>query len=196
MRSAHMERNTRETQIRLSLNLDGTGQSSVQTGCGFLDHMLTLFAAHGRFDLEVICEGDLQVDAHHTAEDVAIVLGKAFSTALQNKMGITRYAHVVLPMDEALILAAVDVCGRNHLSFGLQIPSPRVGDFDTELVKEFFIAFVNNFPMALHLRQLAGENSHHIIEGAFKAVARCLRQALAIDATAPNSVPSTKGMLE
>lgn len=195
MRTAQLERNTAETKISLSLNLDGTGSSSIQTGCGFLDHMLTLFSAHGRFDLELCCHGDTQVDFHHSTEDIGILLGKAFAKAAGSKTGICRYADITLPMDEALIACAVDISGRSYLSYALQIPSDKVGDFDTELVEEFFRGFTNHFPIALHLHQLAGSNSHHVIEGAFKAVARVLRKALAIDADAPDTVPSTKGVL-
>lgn len=195
MRTATAERNTAETKIRLSLNLDGTGLADVQSGCGFLDHMLTLFAAHGRFDLTLRCEGDTQVDDHHSVEDIGILLGKAFTEALVSKKGIYRYADITLPMDEALIACAVDVSGRSYLAYSLEIPTQKVGSFDTELVEEFFRAFVSNFPIALHLRRLAGSNSHHIIEGAFKAVARVLRKALAIDPEAADSLPSTKGVL-
>ncbi len=195
MRTAQLERNTAETKITLTLNVDGKGSSAIQSGCGFLDHMLTLFAAHGRFDIELCCQGDTQVDFHHSAEDIGILLGKAFAEALKNKTGICRYGDITLPMDEALIACAVDISGRSYLDYSLQIPAPKVGDFDTELTEEFFRAFVNNFPIALHLRQLAGRNSHHIIEGAFKAVARVLRKALATDPEASDSLPSTKGVL-
>lgn len=195
MRSATLTRNTAETKITLSLNVDGTGSSQIATGCGFLDHMLTLFAAHGRMDLTVSCEGDLHVDAHHTTEDIGIVLGQAFASAIADKKGIFRYGEITLPMDEALIQACIDVSGRSYLGYELAIPTEKVGDFDTQLTEEFFRAFTSNFPIALHLRQLAGKNSHHIIEGAFKAVARALRKALAIDPQAADSLPSTKGVL-
>ena len=195
MRSASITRNTQETQIQLTLTLDGSGNYAVSTGCGFLDHMLELFARHGRFDLELTCHGDLHVDAHHTVEDVAICLGRAFDQALADRRGITRYGSVILPMDEALILAAVDISGRPALGYALDIPAQRVGDFDTELVKEFMAALVRAMGASIHLRQLAGENSHHIIEGAFKALARALRQAVAIDPACGDEIPSTKGTI-
>ncbi len=195
MRNATIIRATRETDIALSLNLDGTGKSEIATGCGFLDHMLTLFASHGRFDLTVSCRGDTWVDDHHTAEDVAICLGQAFSQALGEKRGIVRYGAITLPMDEALILAAVDISGRSYLGYGLTVPAQKIGTFDTELVEEFFLGFVRSCPMSLHVRSLAGTNSHHIVEGAFKAAARALRQAVSIDPSAPDSIPSTKGVL-
>ena len=196
MRTAKIARKTAETDIALTLCLDGKGESDIQTGCGFLDHMLTLFARHGRFDLTVSCEGDTWVDYHHTAEDIAICLGKAFSQALGDKKGITRYGDICLPMDETLILAAVDISGRGMLCDALSIPAQKVGDFDTELCKEFFIALAQNGGLTLHIRQLAGRNSHHIVEGTFKSVARSLREAVAIDEKDPNSIPSTKGLLE
>lgn len=196
MRTAEIKRTTRETDISLTLNLDGTGKSEMQTGCGFLNHMLTLFAAHGRFDLTVACRGDTDVDDHHSVEDIGICLGKAFSTALGDKRGITRYGSFLLPMDEALILSAADISGRSCLSFQLEIPTEKIGTFDTELVEEFFLAFVRFCPMSLHIRKLAGTNSHHIAEGAYKSVARALRAAVAMDASAPDAVPSTKGVLE
>lgn len=196
MRTAEIKRTTRETDISLTLNLDGTGKSEMQTGCGFLNHMLTLFAAHGRFDLTVACRGDTDVDDHHSVEDIGICLGKAFSTALGDKRGITRYGSFLLPMDEALILSAADISGRSCLSFQLEIPTEKIGTFDTELVEEFFLAFVRFCPMSLHIRKLAGSNSHHIVEGAFKSVARALRAAVALDASAPEAIPSTKGVLE
>ncbi len=195
MRTATIERKTGETDISLGLTLDGTGASQINTGCGFLDHMLTLFAKHGRFDLMVTCKGDTQVDDHHSVEDIGIALGQAFCQALGDKAGITRYGDIVLPMDEALILCAVDLSGRGYLGFDLQIPTQKVGSFDTELVEEFFLAFVRNAQCTLHLRQLAGRNSHHIIEGAFKAAARSLRQAVAMDPGCAGEVPSTKGVL-
>ena len=196
MRTGSIVRKTAETDIMLTLNLDGTGISSISTGCGFLDHMLTLFAAHGKFDLTVACTGDTHVDDHHTVEDVGICLGKAFAEALEDKKGITRYGFFVLPMDEALLLTAVDLSGRSHLGFDLQIPTQKIGTFDTELVEEFFLGFVRNCPMSLHLRKMAGTNSHHIVEGAFKSVARSLKAAVAIDTAAPDAIPSTKGVLE
>ncbi len=195
MRTASFKRTTRETDITLSLNLDGTGSSAIDTGCGFLDHMLTLFASHGRFDLMVNCKGDTDVDDHHTVEDVGICLGIAFQKALGEKRGIVRYGDIALPMDEALILAAVDISGRSYLGYGLTIPSQKIGKFDTELVEEFFLGFTRNCPMSLHLRTLAGTNSHHIVEGAFKAAARALKAAVAIDPAAAGTIPSTKGVL-
>lgn len=196
MRSSEIKRKTKETDISMKLCLDGTGESSVATGVGFLDHMLTLFASHGRFDLTVRCAGDTWVDDHHTVEDVGICLGKAFREALGEKRGIARYGSTLLPMDEALIQTAVDISGRSHLNFGMTFPSGKIGSFDTELVKEFFLALVQNCPMSLHILQLAGKNSHHIAEGAFKSAARSLRQAVAVDKADPNAIPSTKGVLE
>lgn len=195
MRKAEIVRKTAETDIKLSLNIDGKGESNIDTGCGFLDHMLTLFAKHGRFDLEVFCQGDTKVDYHHTVEDIGISLGKAFNEAQGDKKGITRYGQCILPMDEALILSAVDISGRDYLGFGLDIPARTVGDFDTELVEEFFLGFVRNANITLHIKQMAGSNTHHIIEGAFKSVARSLRQAEAIDENFKNEIPSTKGVL-
>ncbi len=193
MRTFEINRKTAETDITLTLNLDGTGKSSIHTGCGFLDHMLTLFAAHGRFDLTVTCVGDTDVDDHHSVEDIGICLGLAFAKALGDKRGITRYGSFLLPMDEALIQTAVDISGRSCLNFGLQIPTQKIGTFDTELVEEFFLAFTRNCPMSLHILQLAGRNSHHIVEGTFKSVARSLKAAVAFDGT--NEIPSTKGVL-
>ncbi len=195
MREATIQRKTAETDIFLKLSVDGSGKSSIDTGVGFLDHMLTLFSRHGRFDLELKVTGDTDVDYHHTTEDVAICLGKAFCEALGNMRGITRYGDMMLPMDEALILCAIDVSGRSHLSFGLDIPTEKVGSFDTELVKEFFEAFVRNSGITLHIRQLSGDNSHHIIEGAFKSFARALKKAVAIDLDYSDEIPSTKGVL-
>ena len=195
MRTTQINRKTGETDISLSLNLDGTGTSKLATGCGFLDHMLTLFAKHGRFDLEVNCVGDTYVDYHHTVEDIGICLGKAFSEALGDKKGIIRYGDTTLAMDESLILTAVDISGRGGCHYALEIPTEKVGDFDTELVLEFFIAFANNAGLTLHLRQLCGCNSHHIIEGTFKSVARSMKKAVAIDPAFANEVPSTKGIL-
>ena len=193
MRTAKLERKTAETRISLSLNLDGTGSSRIDTGCGFLDHMLTLFAKHGRFDLDVQCQGDTRVDDHHTVEDIGICLGKAFDQALGDRRGINRYGSATLPMDEALILTAVDCSGRGLLAYGLEILTEKIGTFDTELVEEFFLGFTRNCPMSLHLRQLAGTNSHHIVEGAFKSVGRALKAAVALDGS--NDIPSTKGVL-
>lgn len=195
MRQAELSRKTAETDIQLSLSLDGTGRSEVKTGCGFLDHMLTLFARHGRFDLQVSCKGDTWVDDHHTVEDVGICLGDAFAQALGDKRGIVRYGSCTLPMDEALILTAVDISGRGMLCCDLSIPTQKVGTFDTELTKEFLIAFARRADMTVHVRQLAGENSHHIIEGAFKSLARSLGAAVAIDPKFSREIPSTKGVL-
>ncbi len=195
MRNAIIARKTAETDISLTLELDGSGKSRIDTGCGFLDHMLTLFASHGRFDLEVTCKGDTYVDDHHTVEDIGICLGLAFSRALGEKRGICRYGDITLPMDETLILAAVDISGRSYLGYGLNIPTQKIGLFDTELVEEFFLGFVRNCPMSMHIRSLAGANSHHIVEGAFKAAARALRKAVAVDASCPETIPSTKGVL-
>lgn len=195
MRTAQIIRNTAETKIRLKLNLDGTGKSEIDTGIGFLDHMLTLFAKHGRFDLSVYCDGDTKVDDHHSTEDIGICLGLAFKEALGDKKGICRYGDTILPMDEALILSAVDISGRSFLGYGLEIPTQKVGTFDTELVEEFMIAFTANAGLDLHLRQLSGKNSHHIIEGAFKSAARSLRKAVSIDPDMADEIPSTKGLL-
>ena len=195
MRYSNIDRKTAETDIKLTLDLDGKGKSEIDTGCGFLDHMLTLFASHGRFDLTVKCVGDTEVDYHHTVEDIGICLGKAFSEALGDKKGIERYGSMILPMDEALILSAVDISGRGGCYYALEIPTEKVGTFDTQLCKEFWIAFATNAGITLHIRQAAGENSHHIIEGAFKSVARSLKEAVAIDPVFAEEVPSTKGML-
>lgn len=195
MRTATIARTTAETDITLTLGLDGRGIAQIDTGCGFLDHMLTLFARHGRFDLAVTCKGDTYVDYHHTTEDIGICLGKAFAQALGDKKGIVRYGDTVLPMDEALILSAVDISGRGELYYSLSIPTEKVGDFDTELCEEFWRAFARDAGVTLHLQQLAGRNAHHILEGAFKSAARSLRAAAAIDAAFADEVPSTKGML-
>ncbi|MCF0140707.1 MAG: imidazoleglycerol-phosphate dehydratase HisB [Mogibacterium sp.] len=195
MRTAEIIRTTKETDIKLSLNLDGSGKSNIDTGVGFLDHMLTLFAKHGKFDLDVKCVGDINVDFHHTTEDIGIALGEAFAEALGDKKGIIRYGDCALPMDETLILSAVDLSGRACLGYRLEIPTEKVGDFDTELVKEFWLGFVRKAECSLHLVQLAGENSHHIIEGAFKSAARSFRKAVSIDEAFANEVPSTKGVL-
>ena len=194
MRTAEIARNTAETNISLKVNLDGTGKTEVGTGVGFLNHMLTLFAAHGKFDLEVRCVGDTDVDDHHSVEDVGICLGQAFRQALGDKRGITRYGSFLLPMDEALILAAVDISGRSSLNDALEIPTEKIGSFDTDLVEEFFLGFTRSCPMSLHLRKLAGTNSHHIVEGAFKAFGRAMKAAVALDGT--DKIPSTKGVLE
>ena len=195
MRTSKIARKSAETDITLSLDLDGTGKSEINTGCGFLDHMLTLFASHGRFDLSVFCKGDVQVDDHHTVEDVGICLGRAFREALSEKRGITRYGSMILPMDESLVLAAVDLSGRAYLGYEMDIPAAKVGSFDTELGEEFFFAFVREAGATLHVRQLAGKNSHHLLEAAFKAVARALRTAVAIDPALGGEIPSTKGAL-
>ena len=195
MRSSEIIRKTAETDISLSLCLDGSGKSNVNTGVGFLDHMLTLFAKHGRFDLDVTCKGDIEVDDHHSVEDIGICLGMAFAEALGDSRGINRYGDITLPMDEALILAAVDLGGRSHLEYGLGIPTEKVGTFDTELVEEFFIAFVRNAKMNLHILQMRGRNSHHIIEGTFKAVARAMAKAVAVQEAYKDEIPSTKGVL-
>ncbi len=195
MRVAEIKRKTAETDINLKLNLDGTGESNIKTGCGFLDHMLTLFAKHGKFDLEVSCVGDTQVDYHHTTEDIAIALGNALLSALGDKKGIVRYGDIILPMDEALIMAAVDISGRGCNFLDAEIPTEKVGDFDTELVNDFFDALAYNAKITLHIKKLAGRNSHHIIEGIFKAAARSLRKAVKIDPECANQIPSTKGTL-
>lgn len=195
IRVAEIKRKTAETDIYLKIRLDGKGESSVKTGCGFLDHMLTLFAKHSRFDMEISCKGDTHVDYHHSAEDIGICLGMAFFDAIGDKRGINRYGDITLPMDEALILAAVDLSGRDYLGYFLDIPTEKVGDFDTELVEEFWLGFVRNAKINLHIRQLAGTNSHHIIEGAFKAVGRALGQAARKNPDLFNEIPSTKGIL-
>ena len=213
MRTVNIARKTAETDIHLTLNLDGEGKSAIRSGCGFLDHMLTLFAKHGGFDLTLTCDGDTYVDDHHTVEDIGIALGSAFAQALGDKKGITRYGSCVLPMDEALILSAVDLSGRDFLGYALPIPDEKVdihdglsmdlpiptkqvGSFDTELVQEFWLGFVRNAGATLHIRLLTGTNSHHIIEGTFKSVARTLRDAVAIDARFADAIPSTKGVLQ
>ncbi|MBR1821482.1 MAG: imidazoleglycerol-phosphate dehydratase HisB [Clostridia bacterium] len=195
MRTSTITRRTAETDIRLTLNLDGAGKSEIDTGCGFLNHMLTLLAKHGRFDLTVKCVGDTDVDDHHTVEDIGICLGLAFAEAIGDMGGINRYGSAILPMDEALILSAVDISGRDTLVYALEIPTQKIGTFDTELVKEFWLGFVRKANLTLHIRQMAGENSHHIVEGAFKSVARSLRAAVAIDPSLNGEIPSTKGML-
>ena len=195
MRNAAITRKTAETDITLALNLDGSGEASVSTGVGFLDHMLTLFAKHGRFDLILSCRGDTYVDDHHSVEDVGIALGSAFAEAIGDKRGVNRYGSMLLPMDEALVLAAVDLSGRSMLRYGLTLPAQKVGAFDTELAEEFFLAFTRTAGVTLHLRQLDGTNTHHILEAAFKGFGRALRQAAAIDPAAANEIPSTKGVL-
>ena len=195
MRTTEIIRTTAETDISLKLNLDGKGNSTISSGCGFLDHMLTLFSKHGRFDLELTCKGDTYVDDHHTVEDVGIALGQAFAQALGDKKGICRYGDTTLAMDESLILTAVDISGRACLGYALQIPTQKVGTFDTELTEEFFWGFVRNANLTLHIRQLAGSNSHHIIEGAFKSFGRSMKKAVAIDTAFANEIPSTKGVL-
>ena len=195
MRTAQIERNTAETKIKLSLSIDGSGKTDIKTGCGFLDHMLTLFGRHAGFDLSVYCDGDTYVDYHHTVEDIGICLGKALKEALSDKRGITRYGSMILPMDETLVLAACDISGRSHLETGYELYSKRVGDFDTELVDEFFISLVRNADITLHIRKITGSNTHHVIEAMFKAVARALSQACAIDPKNADSIPSTKGVL-
>ena len=195
MRSAEIKRITNETKITLSLTLEGSGKAEIDTGVGFLDHMLTLFAHHGRFDLALKCDGDTYVDDHHSVEDIGIALGQAFKTALGEKKGIVRYGSTTLPMDEALILTAIDLSGRAYLSYGLEIPVEKVGTFDTELVEEFFLGFTRNAECTLHIRQLAGKNAHHIIEGCFKSFGRTLRAAVKLDPDFPEEIPSTKGSL-
>ncbi len=195
MRNAEIKRKTAETDIELFLGIDGTGKNEIATGCGFLDHMLVLFARHGRFDLNVKCSGDTQVDYHHTVEDIGIALGEAFASVLSDMKGINRYADIILPMDEALILEAVDVSGRSHLSYDVALPTARVGDFDTELCEEFFEGFVRKAGITLHIRMLAGKNSHHIIEGIFKAFGRIMNEATEINEKYKDEIPSTKGML-
>ncbi|MGI6716888.1 MAG: imidazoleglycerol-phosphate dehydratase HisB [Eubacteriales bacterium] len=195
MREYKITRKTNETDIVLSLNLDGTGKSVISTGNGFFDHMLTLFSCHSRFDLEVKCDGDTYVDFHHSCEDIGISLGKAFKEALGSKAGIKRYGNIILPMDEALILCAVDISGRAYLNFDVTLPSARVGDFDTELVEEFMTAFVRESGITLHIKKIYGKNTHHIIEGIFKALARTLKTAVSVDESLSGEVPSTKGVL-
>lgn len=195
MRIAEINRKTAETDIVLTLNLDGKGNSEISTGCGFLDHMLTLFAHHGKFDLKVHCNGDTYVDDHHTVEDIGIALGDALKEALGDRKGIYRYGSFILPMDEALILSAVDISGRGYLAYGLEIPAFKVGTFDTELTQEFFQSLARRAEITLHIKQLAGLNSHHIIEGTFKSVARSLAIATGIDGEFADQIPSTKGVL-
>jgi imidazoleglycerol-phosphate dehydratase len=195
MRTSTIKRNTEETKIELTLNLDGKGESKIDTGCGFFDHMLTLFSKHSKTDLDVTCKGDVNVDYHHTVEDIGIVLGKALLEALGDKKGINRYADTILPMDESLILTAIDISGRSYLGFDVTFPSEKIGDFDTELVEEFFMALTRCAEITLHIKKLAGENSHHIAEGIFKSFARSLRVAVALDENFKDQLPSTKGVL-
>ena len=191
MRTAEINRTTKETSIKLKLDIDGTGKNNINTGVGFFDHMLTLFSAHGMFDLDIECKGDLQVDAHHTVEDIGICLGLAFAEALGDMKGIKRFSDKIIPMDEALVLTAVDISGRPHLSYDLEVPAFKVGSFDTELVLEFFLAFVRNAKMTLHIKKLNGINTHHIIEGCFKAFGRTLDEATMLDPRREGFVPST-----
>ena len=195
MRTSDIKRKTGETDISLALNLDGNGVSDIKSGCGFMDHMLTLFAKHGRFNLTLSCKGDTQVDYHHSVEDIGICLGTAFRQALGNCAGIARYGSMLLPMDEALVLCAVDISGRDYLACKLELPTEKIGDFDCELIEEFLIAFVRNAGITLHVRQLDGKNSHHIAEAVFKGLARALAAALSVDAVCANEIPSTKGVL-
>lgn len=195
MRESTLARDTRETQIKLSVNLDGNGRCEINTGCGFLNHMLELFAHHGDFDLNVQCSGDTQVDDHHTVEDIGIALGQAFSAALGEKLGINRYGQFLLPMDEALVLCAVDLSGRDFLGWNVQLPAAKVGNFDTELAKEFWLGFVRNCPGSIHINQMAGENTHHILEAVFKGMGRALKEAVALDPKHVGEIPSTKGVL-
>ena len=195
MRVSEIKRKTGETDIALKIDLDGRGVSNIDTGCGFLDHMLTLFAKHARYDLDVKCVGDVNVDYHHTVEDVAICLGKAIYEALGDKKGIYRYGYMILPMDETLVMCALDISGRDYLGYALDVPAYRVGDFDTELAEEFYRAFSREAKITLHVRKITGTNSHHIIEGSFKAFARALAKATAIDEKYANEIPSTKGVL-
>ena len=195
MRKSEISRKTSETDIILSIDLDGKGSSKINTGIGFLDHMLTLFAKHGRFDLNIKCKGDTNVDFHHTVEDTGICLGKAVKDALGSKKGIIRYGSMLLPMDEALIISAVDISGRGMLVYDIDIASEKVGDFDTELAEEFFRAFAQNAEITLHMRKISGKNSHHIVEGAFKSVAHSLMMAVKIDENFKDEIPSTKGVL-
>lgn len=195
MRKAETVRKTGETDITLSLDIDGKGESEISSGVGFLDHMLTLFSRHGRFDLKLKCIGDTYVDDHHSTEDIAIALGSAFRKALGDKRGIKRYGDIILPMDEALVLASVDISGRSYIRFTSNFQAEKIGTFDVELLEDFFTSFAENAGITLHIRQLDGRNSHHIAEAMFKAVARALRKAVEIDERAKDEIPSTKGVL-
>lgn len=195
MRTSKIDRKTNETNISLEINLDGTGKSEIKTSCGFLDHMLTLFARHGSFDLTLTCQGDTEVDYHHSAEDIGISLGQAFEEALGDKRGIYRYGFFILPMDEVLMLCAIDISGRSQLGYQVEFTTPKIGDFDSELIKEFMLGFVRNCPMALHFKEFSGENAHHVAEGMFKCFARALKNAVKIDEEHKNEIPSTKGIL-
>ena len=195
MRRKKIVRNTKETQIVLALEIDGTGAYEINTGCGFLNHMMELFTRHGRFDIAIECNGDTQVDYHHTTEDIGIALGAAFKDALGDKRGIYRYGQFLLPMDETLIMCAVDISGRSYVNFDVDIPTQKVGDFDTELVKEFILAFARELGLTIHFKMLAGENSHHIIEAVFKGMGRAMRAACAIEEEYADEIPSTKGVL-
>lgn len=195
MRKSEIARKTNETDIKLALNIDGSGKAEIDTGIGFLDHMLTLFAKHSLMDVKILCKGDINVDFHHSAEDIGICLGEAFSKALGDMKGINRYADITLPMDETLILCAADISGRGYMRFDASFPTEKIGDFDCELVEEFFLAFTRNAPVTLHIRKICGENSHHIAEGIFKAFARCMRKAAEIDEKNKGVIPSTKGVL-
>lgn len=195
MRTSQLNRKTGETDIRLSLDLDGSGTYNIDTGCGFFNHMMELFARHGRFDLSIECRGDSHVDDHHTVEDIGITLGQAFKNALGDKKGIIRYGNMMLPMDETLVLCALDISGRAYLNFDVEIPTQKTGNFDTELVKEFMTAFSREMGLTLHFKMMAGENSHHIIEAVFKSMARALSQAVAINPEYADEIPSTKGVL-
>ena len=195
MRTAIINRKTAETDIKLTLNVDGSGNSNIDTGCGILDHMLTLFSKHARFDLDVNCVGDINVDFHHSAEDIGICLGKALTDALGNMKGIERYGDIILPMDETLILCATDISGRAHLEFDVEISTEKIGDFDSELIEEFFLAFVRNANLTLHFKKLSGRNAHHIAEGVFKAFGRTMSKAVKINEKYKDEIPSTKGVL-
>ncbi len=195
MRTAEIIRRTEETDVSVLLNLDGSGDCQIDSGVGFMDHMLTLFARHGSFDLKLRCKGDIEVDDHHSVEDMGIALGQAFAKALGEKRGIIRYGDAIIPMDEALVMTAADISGRGILGYAMDIPTEKVGSFDTDLVEEFWQGFVRNSGITFHIRQLAGTNSHHIIEACFKSAARSLRKAVAIDENDPDRIPSTKGVL-
>ncbi len=195
MRKASVERKTKETQVKIELCIDGKGRADIESGCGFLDHMLELFARHGDFDLEVKCCGDTEVDYHHSVEDVGISLGRAFAEALGEKRGIMRYGQFFMPMDETLMLCVCDISGRDCLGWGVTMPSPQVGDFDSELAKEFWLGFIRNCPMAMHFRMFSGDNTHHVIEAMFKGMARALKQAVTTDPAHADEIPSTKGVL-